>query len=98
MTSSPENEAGLLDANSAATVVPATTEMAPDCMMRYIEDANRLVEVDVKEDIGRPIRQRRATIAPVMDTVRINPIAHPDIMREVVSEPSFGSVDTAEAA
>ena len=76
--------------------------MAPDWTMRYIEDANRLVEVVVEESaIDRPIRQRRTTIAPVTDITRANPNTHPDIMREVVTEPytpSFGSTDTAEAA
>jgi hypothetical protein len=83
------------------TMVLATAEMAPDWTMRYIEDAYRLVEVAVKEAVDRPIRQSRATIAPVTVTMRMNPNAHPDIMREVVAEPynpSFGSVDMAEAA
>ena len=101
MTSSPLNEAALLDAKSAITVRLATAVMAPDSTMRYIDDENRLVGVAVNEASDRPIRQRRATIAPVTNTLRTNPNAHPDIRREVDSEPddaSFGSADTAEDA
>ena len=75
--------------------------MAPDSTMTYIEDANRLVGVAVKEAIDRPIHQKRTTIAPVTEKLRANPNAHDDIMREVVTEPynpSWGSVATAEAA
>ena len=82
-------------------MVQATAVMAPDSTMRYIEDAYRLVEVAVKEAIDRPIHQKRATIAPVTEKLRASPNAHPDIMREVVTEPynpSFGGVVTAEDA
>jgi len=75
--------------------------MAPDSTTTYIEDANRLVDVVVNKAIVRPIHQRRATIAPVTDTPRMNPATDPDITREVITEPYnslFGSADTAEAA
>ena len=57
-------------------MVLATTVMLPDSTMRYIEDANRLVEVAVKDAIDRSIHQRRATIAPVTDTFSVNSNAH----------------------
>ena len=75
--------------------------MAPDSTMRYIEEANRLIEVAVREAVDRLIHQKRATIAPVTEILRVSPNAHPDIMREVITEPYnplFGSVNTAEAA
>ena len=92
MTSSPVN---------ARTLVLAAKATAPDSMTMYIEYANRLVEVSVKEAIVRPIHQRRATINPVTDTLRTIPNAYPDVMREAVTEPyipSYASVDTAEDA
>ena len=75
--------------------------MEPDSTTMYIEDENRLVDVAVKEAIVRPNLQRRVTIAPVTDTLRVNPKTHADIMREVDTEsynPLFGSANTAEAA
>ena len=101
MTSSPVNATGLLDTNSARTVVLAAKMTAPDSMTMYTEYANRLVEDPVKEAIVRPIHQRRATIAPVTDALRVNTNANADIMREVVTEPytpSYGKVDAAKDA
>ena len=78
-----------------------TEKMAPDSTTTYIVDANRLLGVAIGEAIVLPIHQRRATIAPVTDTLSVNPDAHADIMREEVTgpyNPSFGSADTGVAA
>ena len=99
--SSPVNAKGLFHAKSTTTSPLQTAEMAPDPTTRYVEDANRLVDVAVNEVIVRLINRRRITIAPVIDTLRVNPITPADIMREVVTEsdnPSFGSAGPTEAA
>ena len=71
----------------------------------YIEDANRLVpvevEVAVREAMVRPTHQRRVAIAAVTDTLRVNPRTHAEMMRDLVMEPYtplFVNADTAEAA
>ena len=76
-------------------------DMAPDSTTTYIEDTYRLVRVAVKEATVRSIHQRRPAIAAVTDKTRLVSNAHADVRREDVTEPynpSFGSVDTGEAA
>ena len=76
--------------------------MAPDSMMIYIEDANRLVRVPVavKEAVVRPTRQRRVAIAVVTDTLRVNPKTHVEVNRDLVAKPNNPpfEADSAKAA
>ena len=77
--------------------------MAPDSMMIYTEDANRLVRVRVavKEAVVRPIHKRRVAIAAVTDAWRVNPRTHAEMNRDHPAKLyslSFEETDTAEAA
>ena len=77
--------------------------MAPDSMIIYTEDANRLVRVRVavKEAVVRPIHKRRVAIAAATDAWRVNPRTHAEVNRDLPARlysPSFEETDTAEAA
>ena len=103
MTSRAAEKRELLDIKSANSTVPQSKVIAPDSMMTYIEDANRLVRVlvAVKEAMVRPTHQRRVAIAAVTDTLRMNPKIHAEVCRDLVEKPynpSFEEADTASAA
>ena len=75
--------------------------MAPDSTTTYIERVYRLVGVDIKEAVVRPIHQRRTTIAVVTDILRVVSSTPVDIMRLGTTEsyrPMFGFTDMAMAA
>ena len=102
MTSSAAEKRELPDIKSANSTVQYAILMTPDSMIIYIEDANRLVRVlvAVKEAVVRPIRQRRVAIAAVTDTLRVNPMTHVGVNRDLVAKlnnPPFEADSTVYA-
>jgi len=77
-------------------MILAHEKMAPDSITAYTESAYRLVRVDVKEAVFRPIHQRRPAIAIVTNKLRVILSTHADIARPGTTEPYWPTLGRAD--